>query len=152
MHTTTAPMASTQRLIAKVLRDLVSTETFASYADLKDALRRRLARLRIRYPQADFDDAISVIASNVALVDAPPPSLPHDRPVHAAAVDRQTARDLVARLGLVPMIRTIGDGDHSTHEMRLRAQVADVHRDAYRSERRLHPLRERLDAIFQDQP
>ena len=59
---------STLRLITKLLRELVTTQRFADYADLKDALRHRLSKLRIRYQQSEFDDAYPLVASNVPLV------------------------------------------------------------------------------------
>lgn len=84
-----ADFNSTKRLIAKLLRDLIRGNRFAEYADLRDALRRRLGRLRIRYRPADFDDAITTVQSNAALVDARGPSastpqLTDERPLTSA--------------------------------------------------------------------
>ena len=99
------PALSTSRLIAKVLRELVPADLFDSYADLTVTLRQRLTRLRIPFRQAEFDDAINLVAATRPLVrrrsepflvdeqlpDVPPPT-------------RDEARDILAgirqRLGL----------------------------------------------------
>jgi chaperonin GroES len=60
-----------QRLISKVVREVARGERFESYADLNDELRRRLNRLRIRYEQRDFDEAIGVVAANTNLITPP---------------------------------------------------------------------------------
>ena len=146
---------SIQRLIAKVLREFVATERFASYADLKDALRRRLVRLRIRrYEQGDFDHAITVVASNTALVGVS--AAPRRDPVPPVlAVDRHTAGDLVAQLKCGSSIKTMGntDADDAAHEARVRDQAATMRRAAERTGRpRRRPLRDRLDEIFSHEP
>lgn len=86
---------STKRLIASVIRDVLAAEQFEAFADFRDALRRRLAKLKIRYIEADFDHAITVVASNTELAplslpvvrtsaEAPPP--PDITPAQAAAI------------------------------------------------------------------
>lgn len=58
---------SNTRLIAKIARDVAAGQIFASYTDLKDALRRRLLQLKIRCQQHEFDDAVSLVTSNTGL-------------------------------------------------------------------------------------
>src|SRR4051812_33472909 len=76
---------SKTRLIATLARDVAAHEDFASYPDFKDALRRRLLALRIRYQPSEFDAAVSLVTSNARLwrtpvpVNAPPP--PEARPL-----------------------------------------------------------------------
>lgn len=100
------------RLIAKLLRELATARRFWSHADLKDALLRRLARLRIRYQQHEFDDAFSLVASNRPLV-APPsvprqaPRAPQPEPI-SRAVAAQVYADLCARSGRAPLKRIPG--------------------------------------------
>jgi hypothetical protein len=60
------------RLLAKLLRDLVSHESFETLSDLADALKCRCARLRIRWTGDDISQAFALVESNRALVAAPP--------------------------------------------------------------------------------
>lgn len=46
---------------------------FPEWADAKDALRRRLSALRIRYTAREFDDAYSVVGSNLPIVQPTAP-------------------------------------------------------------------------------
>lgn len=55
---------SPARLIAKVLRDVLAAESFDTYADLFDALKYRLARLRIRWTADDLTAAVALVESN----------------------------------------------------------------------------------------
>src|SRR5262245_33581971 len=64
------PASSAPRLIAKVLRELARAEMFGAYADVKPALRARLARLGIRATPAEIDDAINWVG-DAALVREP---------------------------------------------------------------------------------
>jgi hypothetical protein len=63
---------SRARLIAKVLRDLIAHESFASMTELKDALWRRLFRLQIAAAPLDVDDALAMVGSNVRLTTIGP--------------------------------------------------------------------------------
>ena len=98
MHTKTKP-ESAARLIAKVLRDLVATTRFACYADLKPALRARLAALRIRYQPAEIDEAIDLVAASRPLV-APPvaPVQARDPGEDPAPITRAEAHRIYAAL------------------------------------------------------
>src|SRR5829696_2548249 len=58
------------RLLSKLLRDLVTVDRFSCYPDLKDAFRRRLLALRIRYQPHEFDDAHTLVGSNLRLIDS----------------------------------------------------------------------------------
>lgn len=62
------------RLLTKVLRELVTTQRFANFADLKHAFRRRLTALRIPYQPQEFDDAYALVGSNVRLVQLAMPA------------------------------------------------------------------------------
>src|SRR5262245_28201941 len=59
------------RLVAKVLRELVAGETFETLADVTDALKFKLARLRIGWTNDDISDALTWVGSNVELVHRP---------------------------------------------------------------------------------
>lgn len=65
---------SKTRLIAKLVRDVATCQRFESYSDLKDALRRRLVQLHVRYQQQEFDDAVSLVTSNAVLWRTPRPA------------------------------------------------------------------------------
>ena len=63
---------ATARLFAKLLRELLATERFASLADVTDALKTRAARLHIRATADDISDAYRLVGSNLALVSTAP--------------------------------------------------------------------------------
>lgn len=94
--------SSTERLIAKVLRDVRRRQAFTTYADLKVALRTELGRLRIRYRQYELDDAISLVATNAALVVTPrvPPRPPAaiDTPALSRVEAKRIYEQIMARL------------------------------------------------------
>lgn len=60
---------SNPRLIVRVIRDVLRVESFASIADLKVAIKRKLRDLQIPYTPADLDTALTLIASNRPLVE-----------------------------------------------------------------------------------
>lgn len=66
------PVENGLRLLSKVLRQVARSRPFTSYTDLRDAFREQLRTLRIRYAQCEFDDAFSVVGSNLRLVDLAP--------------------------------------------------------------------------------
>lgn len=92
---------SETRRIATVIRDVCAGQRFEDFADFKDALRRRLARLRIPYEPAAFDDAITVVASNRGLWGTPAPRKVEEHPPEPVILDRETAarvyRELIER-------------------------------------------------------
>lgn len=108
---------STARLIAKVIRDMTATMRFDSFADFKETLRRRLTRLRIAYTPADFDEAITVVASNhqlwgtsasrtdpVAVSDSADPPLTREEAAHTITRIREHLhRDV--KIPTVPQVR-----------------------------------------------
>lgn len=89
---------STVRIIVKLLRELVTRQRFTEYADLKDALRRKLSKLRIRYSAAEFDSAWPIVASNKPLVDVPPTRVMVERPVEDLAVSKVDAAAALAQI------------------------------------------------------
>lgn len=52
------------RLIAKILRELLVTETFETLSDLTDALKAKCGRLKITSTPDDITNAFRMIASN----------------------------------------------------------------------------------------
>jgi hypothetical protein len=63
------------RQIAAVLRDLATRTprpTWVDVGDVSEGLRRELKRLRISYGQADLDDAIAWVNTNLRLTPSAP--------------------------------------------------------------------------------
>jgi hypothetical protein len=128
------PASSATRLIAKVIRDLGALDTFESYADLKDAVRRRLARLRIRYQPADLDDAIALVDSNTQLVRPQPlDARAHVGDGDGAARELERPPDhaeacaILTRLGIgaVPVLSVPAVRELSPREIRSRQYQRD---------------------------
>jgi hypothetical protein len=57
-----------ERLIAKVLRDVLVVESYDTYADLMDALKYRLAQLRIPWTPEELSEVRRMVESNRPLV------------------------------------------------------------------------------------
>jgi len=58
------------RLLAKLVRDLITVQSFESLADLVEALKARCARLRVGWTNDDINDALRMVASNVPMPGA----------------------------------------------------------------------------------
>lgn len=68
METAKTTTENRSRLIARVLRDVLASESFDSMADLLDVLKVRLARLRVPWTNDEFNDAMAWIATNRPLL------------------------------------------------------------------------------------
>lgn len=92
------PVENGLRLLTKVLRDVVTQRRFTSYTDLKDAYLTRVRELRIRYAQADFDDAYSLVGSNRTLVHVAAAAPRRQDPPAPRPISRHEAQDLLAQM------------------------------------------------------
>jgi len=105
----------TTRLLAKIVRDLIGREHFASVVDLTEALKQRCARLRIAWTNHDIREAYRVIESNRSLVQPPPPEIVVPRVDRPVVFTRKDARARWKYLWDEHRQRTCGRGDeHST--------------------------------------
>jgi hypothetical protein len=90
------------RILAKVLRDLLRTETFDTLADLTDALKARSAQLKIAWTADELNDAFTVIDSNTPLIPEryPKPTNPKhiERPEESFDPPKDEARAVVEKL------------------------------------------------------
>ena len=59
MRATRIPLQAGTKLVVRVLQDLVARECFECYADLTEALKCRLAQLKIRYHGDAISEAIA---------------------------------------------------------------------------------------------
>jgi hypothetical protein len=89
---------TTTRLIARVLGEFAGGPPFESYDDLKVALRRRLAQLRVRFGPADVDEAITQVETNRSLVAAPVTAVPSVSDEPSVGLTRTEAREVYERL------------------------------------------------------
>jgi hypothetical protein len=100
---------TTTRLIARVLGEFADGPLFESYDELKAALRRRLAKLRVRYGPAELDDAITQVETNRPLVAAPVATVPPVADEPSVGLTRTEAREvyegLCRRFRVVPVHR-----------------------------------------------
>jgi hypothetical protein len=96
------------RLIAKIAREVRPADGFEDYGEAKAAIRKRLTSLGIRYTQAQFDDALSLVETNTPLV-AVAQALKRSRLVHQVAAEssvitpsaaKRIVDELHARTGL----------------------------------------------------
>ena len=62
------------RLLARIVRDLLRTETFETLADLTDALKFRCAALKIPWTNDDIGAAYGLIETNTPLLPRPAPT------------------------------------------------------------------------------
>lgn len=124
------------RLLAKLVRELITRDRFESWADLTDALKCRCARLRIRPTPDDISEAFRLVESNTALVGHLP------APVVAARVPDVTfsrgeavmlLRDVNKRLGTnVRPFDAIQKLHHLSDDELRRHQFRDDQWKAYR--------------------
>jgi hypothetical protein len=97
------------RLVVRVLQDLVRHERFATYADLADALKARCARLKVPYHAGVISDAIDRVelGGKTPLIPSRFPRRERhvERDPDPVIIDRQTAADILAALGV--HVRTV---------------------------------------------
>jgi hypothetical protein len=91
------------RLLARIVRTLLASETFDSLADLTEALKARCARLGIPWTPDDISEAYRLIGSNVPL--AGERRRLRERPTAAATPPQQLSRAdaaaILERLGII---------------------------------------------------
>lgn len=97
-------------VIAAIVHELLDGEPFVDLADLVEALKGRLARLRIRWTTDEVTDAIRMVGTRRALVVPPapeavdvPPAAPPPSRDEAAAV----LKNIFAQLQQPAVVRTI---------------------------------------------
>lgn len=122
---------STIRLIVKLLREVVTRQRFTEYSDVKDALRRKLSALRIRYQQREFDDAYPIVASNLPLVRLPAkPVVMVERLEENRSLSRYDAAEAMAqirqRLGVSPSLPSMPPGRRRTVRQADRVKAAQM--------------------------
>lgn len=95
------------RLIARVVWQLLKEQAYTSIADLTADVKQRCAKLRIRCSADDLNEAFTLVGSNTPLVSS---RLPQDMP---AADQHPMSRADASRLldGLSGAIHTIPTGD-----------------------------------------
>lgn len=145
------------RLVAKLVRDLLAHDTYATVADLTDALKARCSRLHMTWTAEDINEAYRLIESNTPLLaarcgDLPPrartpsgedlgpgePQLSHAE----SCVALQGIRD---KLGAVPTphampaVRRLTDD-----EIRQRGWTADQRRAYLQVQAAIRDLAERV--------
>lgn len=93
---------TTGRLLARLVRTLLTREPFETLADLTEALKVECGRLKIRWTNDDISAAYRLIESNHPLPGAPRRRAPNQRHVErlddARPLSRDEAADLYARL------------------------------------------------------
>jgi hypothetical protein len=106
------------KLIVRVLQDLVVRDRFDSYADLKDALKTRLAKLRIPYEATVITEALDQVeqGGRRPLVPVAPREVPV---VQVKPVSQADAVRILTRYGVV--VKTIApapwtDVEHAARE------------------------------------
>ena len=98
-------------VIARIVRALIAQERFDTHADLVDALKSRLARLRIRWTHDEVEAAIARVESNSAVVSpadvARPLARPEQPPISKAGA-KEKLDGLPEELRRMIRIRKIG--------------------------------------------
>ena len=89
------------RLLARIVRTLLASETFESLGDLTEALKCRCAQLRIRWTPDDITEAYRRVGSNTPLPGQPVCRRLVERPTDTASVSRSEAAEILERLGII---------------------------------------------------
>lgn len=120
------------RLLAKLVRDLLRSESFESLADLTDAFKSRCARLKIRWTNDEISAAYRLVETNTPLPGIRLPRCLEERPAEGAIIDRSAAARFMRDLpGLIKAVRKAPWTDPAAvaeeHEAaRLRALVMGI--------------------------
>ncbi len=89
------------RLLARIVRTLLASETFDSLPDLTEALKCRCAQLRIKWTPDDITEAFRVVESNTPLPGLSVRRRLVERPLVDHSVSRVEAAALLERLGII---------------------------------------------------
>lgn len=90
------------RLLARIVRTLLASETFDSLPDLTEALKCRCARLRVTWTPDDITEAYRVIASNTTLPGEPVKAPRYvERERAGMQISKEDARAILDRLGII---------------------------------------------------
>lgn len=89
-----------ERLVARVVRDILSQGRFDSIAALKDAVRDRCKALGMSCPIDALDRGLDLVGSNAHLVVVPPAAPSIARPPDPPAINDAEARSILARLAV----------------------------------------------------
>jgi hypothetical protein len=102
MHTGPQPVTPGTKLIVRVLQELVARERFECYGDLKEALKCRLARLKIPYDGGLIAEALDRLeeGGRRPLITTPPAAVPGPI-VHVTPISQADAVRLLERFGVV---------------------------------------------------
>jgi len=87
------------RRLAKIVRDVLSRETFDTMADLTDAVKFRCAVLRIPWSNDAINDAYRLVESNRPLVRPSPQLRRRLEELPAPMLSHDEACAILARLG-----------------------------------------------------
>jgi hypothetical protein len=87
----------TPRLLAKLIRELLTAERFATIADLSDALKAQCGRLKIRWTTADINAAFRLILSNTPLLAIEPRGERETEPAPLRPLEEAEAKRLYAQ-------------------------------------------------------
>ncbi len=122
------------RLIARIVREILKTESFDTLADLTEALKTRLGLLRIRWTNNEITDAYTLIETNTPLLRPPPttrrPASLHPEPVKP--VRRDEAAAILASLGItVVPLKSMPEVRELTPDAIRRRQFMADRRKAY---------------------
>jgi hypothetical protein len=99
------------RLIARIVREILKTESFDTMADLTEALKTRLALLRIRWTNDEISDAYALIDTNTPLLRPPPAVTPVRADADPLPIGASEATAILAairtRLGLTVSVKAM---------------------------------------------
>lgn len=88
-----------ERLVARVLRDVLAREQFESFGDLKAALLKRCGGLGIACPVDVVDRALDLVGTNhPMLAKKPSAAKPVEFSMEASAISRTEAAAILRRL------------------------------------------------------
>lgn len=105
-------------VVVRILRDMLRDDTFTSDADVKEALKRRCARLRVPYDATSIHRALDLVASNRPLSTPRPCTEPESSETGANSPAKilEPPRDEASRVlralrvavRTVPVVRALG--------------------------------------------
>lgn len=147
------PQIAKPTLFVALVHETLKQASYETRGDLVEAVKRRAARLRLRYDSAIVGEAIDQVERVRGPLWPASSSGSHRaaRPAETPAITASEAHDILVRLAQVSAVKAMGDTvADQAHERRVRDQAALIESAVYRGEirPRRRPVRERLAAIF----
>jgi hypothetical protein len=119
------------RLVARIVREILRTESFDCLADLVEALKTRLGIMKIQVSNDDMSEAFALIETNTPLLRPPPRKVVRRVDPPPEPIGPEEAAAILTRLGIAVSVKAMPRVRELTPDAIRRRQFEADRRTAY---------------------